>query len=262
MPDTEFIDTQIDIHTPERVSFSVLLCGPFARLCAALIDGIFLMMLLAVLQFALLIITGAAESSFGIFLAAMFFMEWGYKIFCEIVFHGKTPGKSILGMRVMSADGGPLRPSQAVVRNLVRAFEGLVPFGFLPALLSMCLTRRFQRLGDLAGGTIVVWDHELPNRRQKTRSQKQNVQLEKVMELLPARLELGGKTMRLVDEYVRYRNKLSRERLDEISAPLSDQLRRSYNIPQEVPADLLMVAISERSNEYREPVKRSVIVKQ
>lgn len=248
MVNDEIIDTLIEIHTPERVSFSVSLCGPFPRLWAALLDGFLLVLFLGMMQLALLVITGASQSSFGVFLTVMFVMEWGYKMFFEILMKGQTPGKRSLGLRVMSADGGPLRPGQAIIRNLVRAFEGVAPFGYLPALISMSLTSRFQRLGDLAAGTIVVWEPE--DYRKKSRLQSaRSRQLVNVMEMLPVRLELGGRMIKLIEEYVEYRQRLSRERLNEIAAPLADLLRNKYSLPPEVSSDVVMVAIAERLKE-------------
>ena len=83
-------------------------------------------------------------------------LTWGYGAFCEAFFNGQTLGKRAVSIRVVSEQGVPITGAQAVLRNLVGAVDGLVPFFYLLGLSSMLLTPRFQRLGDLAAGTMVV----------------------------------------------------------------------------------------------------------
>ncbi|MFM7316862.1 MAG: RDD family protein [Isosphaeraceae bacterium] len=246
----ETLDTSLEINTPERVTFEVLVCGPFARLAAALLDGVFISVLLGVILLVLSIVSLGSQSIFGLYLAILFVLEWGYKIFFEIVNKGQTPGKRALGLRVMSVDGGPMQPGQAVVRNLVRAFEGILPFAYIPALLSICCSKRFQRLGDLAAGTIVVW--ETPQFRMKELAPNQKS--DRLLELLPARLELGGRMMKLLSNYLSRRMRLSSARLEEIATPVAAILRQKYNLPADAPADAVMVAVGERVREI--PVRQ------
>ena len=153
----EPLDTSIRLVTPERITFQYPLAGPFRRTMAYLLDflvwvTILLVVTLAANFFAIL----SREAADGIFLAALFILQWGYGGFCEGLFNGQTPGKKALGIRVVSVDGVPITGGQAVLRNLLWTFEWVLPLAFMPALISMLLTRRFQRLGDLAAGTMVV----------------------------------------------------------------------------------------------------------
>ena len=66
-----------------------------------------------------------------------------------------TPGKIILGVKVVRADGSPYTFVNALMRNLLRFIDGL-PFLYLVGLVSVAVTQKRQRLGDLAAGTIVV----------------------------------------------------------------------------------------------------------
>lgn len=68
---------------------------------------------------------------------------------------GWTPGKRALGIRVERADGEPCGYRGATVRTLAR-FVDFLPVAYLAAFLSMALTERRRRLGDLLGGTVVV----------------------------------------------------------------------------------------------------------
>ena len=89
-------------------------------------------------------------------------ISWGYGAFCEGVFNGQTPGKRSLSLRVVSEQGVPITGAQAVLRNLVGAVDGLIPFCYLIGLSSMLLTQKFQRLGDLAAGTMVIVEDRRP----------------------------------------------------------------------------------------------------
>lgn len=67
---------------------------------------------------------------------------------------GATPGKRVLGLRVVSLNGGPITRSQAIYRELARWYlDGLI----LPAALSMALNQNRRRVGDLLAGTVVVY---------------------------------------------------------------------------------------------------------
>ena len=97
-----------------------------------------------------------SQAGLGPTLVAYFMLTWGYGAFCEGLFNGQTVGKHVMGIRVVSERGVPISGAQAVLRNLVGTVDGLFPFFYQPALASMILSSKFQRLGDLAAGTMVV----------------------------------------------------------------------------------------------------------
>jgi uncharacterized RDD family membrane protein YckC len=67
---------------------------------------------------------------------------------------GATPGKRLMGLRVVSLDGGPITKGQAIYRDFVRWYvDVLLVF---PALISMFATKKKQRVGDLLANTVVV----------------------------------------------------------------------------------------------------------
>ena len=93
----------------------------------------------------------------GIGTLALFLMFFGYFIFFEAVWRGQTPGKRLLGLRVIRQDGTRLGLAGAAIRNLLRVADSL-PLFYGVGILSIILSRRRQRLGDFAAGTIVVRD--------------------------------------------------------------------------------------------------------
>lgn len=67
---------------------------------------------------------------------------------------GATPGKLLLGLRVRSVAGAPCQFSQAAVRNILRVVDAIGVY--LVALIVALLTKKKQRVGDLAAHTIVA----------------------------------------------------------------------------------------------------------
>ena len=127
--------------------------GVVLRGIAVIIDGLVLLAIGWVVSF----ITGGS-SIHGYELitwpALFSFLCWlAYYIYLEKT-KGATLGKMVIGIRVISAGGGPLSWGQSIVRNLLRLVDGFV-FYLLGAILIWTSSRN-QRLGDLFAGTIVV----------------------------------------------------------------------------------------------------------
>jgi uncharacterized RDD family membrane protein YckC len=72
---------------------------------------------------------------------------------------GTTLGKVVAGARVVGADGGGMDFRRSLIRNLLRLIDGLGVY--VVAAFAVLLTKRRQRLGDLAAGTVVV-RHDYP----------------------------------------------------------------------------------------------------
>ncbi len=79
---------------------------------------------------------------------------WGWDVAWEVGWRGQTPGKRVLGLRVVQLDGAPVGLPASLVRNALRVVE--LPLGYAPAVLAVALSGRRQRLGDLVAGTLVV----------------------------------------------------------------------------------------------------------
>ncbi len=73
----------------------------------------------------------------------------------EITTNGQSPGKRALGLRVIKAGGYPISFGDSAIRNLVRLVDFL-PFCYGVGLLVMLINGNWQRLGDVAAGTVVV----------------------------------------------------------------------------------------------------------
>ncbi len=146
----------LHIATPEGVSFTLPLAGPATRALALLVDVAVVSAIHKVLMLVVVALAFLSQDLGGA--AAMliqFALHFGYGALCEMLCNGQTLGKRVLGLRVMDERGLKLRPSQVIIRNLVRIADMLPQF-YAVGGLSALLTRRCQRLGDLAAGTVVV----------------------------------------------------------------------------------------------------------
>ena len=89
----------------------------------------------------------------------IFLIFAGYFILFEWLWNGQTPGKRLLKLRVIREDGRPLTLWEAIARNLLRIFDA-VPGFVLPVysvgLITIFLSSRDQRVGDIFAGTVVV----------------------------------------------------------------------------------------------------------
>ncbi|WP_163833086.1 RDD family protein [Spartinivicinus ruber] len=153
------LDSQIVIETPEGISLPLTPAGPGVRILAFLIDAIIRYSIVFAVFLALQFF---GDIGSGIGLVALFLVEWFYPVFFDVFRHGVTPGKKSFHLRVIHDDGSPICFSSSMVRNLLRVADFLPAF-YILGVLSMMSNRRFQRLGDLAAGTLVVYDTTTAN---------------------------------------------------------------------------------------------------
>lgn len=151
----ELLDTTRQIETPEGVAFELELAGPVPRVYAALID---LLIRGTFLSFAAIPIAFLGEMGMGIYFLLLFLMIWLYPILFEMYWSGTTPGKRLMGIEVRNIDGTPISWSGSVVRNLLRVIDFL-PLFWATGIAFLSGSKNFQRLGDIAAGTIVCYRH-------------------------------------------------------------------------------------------------------
>jgi uncharacterized RDD family membrane protein YckC len=151
-------DPELVVATPERVSFTYETANVGSRFVAQVIDSLVLLGLLLGLGAAALLIgllTGNSTVPALLVLVGGLVILAGYFIVSEAVWSGQTLGKRAMRLRAVDMRGGPLSVGQAIVRNLVRIVDFL-PAYYLAGAVAIFVTKRNQRLGDLAAGTVVV----------------------------------------------------------------------------------------------------------
>jgi uncharacterized RDD family membrane protein YckC len=148
------LDSVLAVETPEGIEFTLFPAGPVIRSCAWAIDmGI---------QWLLILVVAAASNfleegsgSWGTLLL-FFCIDWFYHVGWEACGRGQSPGKRLMGIRVVRGDGSPVNPGASFLRNLLRfadTFLFLCPI----ALVTMLVSRGCRRLGDWVGDTLVVY---------------------------------------------------------------------------------------------------------
>jgi uncharacterized RDD family membrane protein YckC len=100
--------------------------------------------------------TGALEIGLAL---VIFGFQWVYFSFFEWAWNGQTPGKRLLHLRVIKADGAPVSWIDVLLRNVSRPIDTFGPMGLL-GLLMIFVSPKGQRLGDLMAQTLVI--HETP----------------------------------------------------------------------------------------------------
>lgn len=149
------------LRTPEGIVFSLPLAGPVSRFLAWSVDAGCIAAATSLLHEVLGLVGNInAEIADATYVVAYFVISIGYGIACEWYWRGQTVGKRVLKLRVMDGQALRLEFGQVVVRNLLR-FVDLLPGLYLVGGVACVLSRRFQRLGDLAANTIVVRNLEV-----------------------------------------------------------------------------------------------------
>jgi uncharacterized RDD family membrane protein YckC len=169
---------QLSIRTPELVAIEFPLAGIGSRFVALLLDYLLqgATALVLVLLFVLFVSgTAGSHSSRGpvtsgsnlsekwgiaIALAIPFLFHWGYFTLFEAFWRGQTPGKRVMRIRVIQQTGRPIGLFESMGRNLLRAID-MLPTFYIFGVITMFLTSRQQRLGDLVAGTFVVHERDL-----------------------------------------------------------------------------------------------------
>ena len=90
----------------------------------------------------------------------IFIFQWGYYIFFEKVFNGKTLGKMIVKIRVIHYRGEFLDIKSIILRNFLRLVDQMYT-GFLGSIICMAINKEYRRIGDLVGDTVVVSEKPL-----------------------------------------------------------------------------------------------------
>ncbi|MEC7566227.1 MAG: RDD family protein [Planctomycetota bacterium] len=260
------IDGTISIVTPENITFHYHVAGPFQRAMAYLIDiGIRTLILIIMIIIAVMVVLQIGEIGVGVFLVTQFLLSWFYGAIFETYMNGQTPGKRLLGLRAVTVDGKPINAMQAVMRNLMRTADtyplvapaafgitwgdsaimhtSLLPT-FIIGLAVMSLNKRYQRIGDLIAGTMVILDHK--KQTQGLHDVRQPAVLY-VASLLPLNYRPDQSMSQALAHFIDQRNRLSQERRDEIAGRLSKPLCRQFKLDSNINPDLLLQALYYRA---------------
>lgn len=259
------LDLTATVMTPENVQFEYRLAGPFRRFPAFFLDllvrlgaivGLFFFVLCAGIPNYLPL---AGTLGTILLIVGYFLFDWFYGLFFETIWNGKTPGKYASGLRVISIDGRPISAYQATIRNFLRLGD-LAPFASLQmfsaeappvywiptagvSIACMLLTRRMQRLGDLAAGTMVVID-------QRTwappKLKLNDPAIDQLVPQINANFRVSRTMIRTIAMYVERRNGLTLNKRRDLASLLAGALTESAGVPSSTDPDLFLCALYKR----------------
>jgi uncharacterized RDD family membrane protein YckC len=156
--------TQDRVVTPEAVALELQTAGAGSRLAAALLDWFVVLVSLYALSFLLALgVSAASAGGPGIpgwvlvtaFILVITFGLFGYFIIQETLWRGRTLGKALFGLRVVTGEGGQIRFRHAFIRGIFLLIDGILTSGCV-GVVAILTSPRNQRLGDMVAGTIVL----------------------------------------------------------------------------------------------------------
>jgi uncharacterized RDD family membrane protein YckC len=236
------MDRTLEVRTPESIAFSYELAGVGSRFLALAVDFTIQIALLVLLIWGLTAVAGTwhgtnatlrlgshlVESiAMAIVIAVVFIIFFGYFILFEALWNGQTPGKRMLGIRVVRDGGYPLDFMASVIRNLIRVGELGLGFYALSAVVAV-FSPQNKRIGDLAAGTIVI---------RESRMESPEKMLREVAEpVYAATAYVSGEERSIIRRFLERRTDLIDERRAAIASQLAERIR------PRVPVDLQRLA--------------------
>ena len=269
------VDNSFRLTTPENISFEYQLAGPFRRVLPYLLDIIVVLVGYAALVFLIVLLVSLIGSLFalvGIYDVAEFIYAilsgmipigwfvtyWFYSAYAETYYNGRTVGKLVANLRVLSTDGHAIDGAQAMLRNLFRLIDVMpmisigalleiseippqvgLPTGVL-GLIAMSISPKFQRLGDLVAGTMVVTEDTSQDPHVQTFADSRVPQL---AELIPSSFYVSNSLGKAVAAYAERREQLGIARSGEIAAKLAGTLCEEFGLPADTDPDLLICSL-------------------
>lgn len=162
------MQSRLDISSATGVDVQLRIAGPGARSYAFTIDW-HIRLLLALAWFVVASLAYAGSLQFpgeesGNFPTYMLVVVVPaialyalYHLFLEIIMRGRTPGKRMAGVRIVTVDGQEPGFLALFIRNLLRLIDSL-PAAYMIGLVVTIATKNSVRIGDLAAGTLLIYE--------------------------------------------------------------------------------------------------------
>src|SRR2546429_147505 len=210
MPDTRAptvpqFTRRLGIETPEHLVLELELAGLGSRMAATVCDAGLLVLAFVLLGVGIQLLPtptgGDADGPWStlaaiVLILTVFLLFWGYFLLFEALNDGRTPGKRLMGIRVVMDTGHPLTFTAAAVRNLVRIVDMQPLFTYQVGLAFVLFHAQNKRLGDMVAGTVVVRDR--PENLQLATAPAGSTREPEALEAGPP--ELADEEFRLLDQ--------------------------------------------------------------
>ena len=158
----------LTLKTPEGIELRTELAGVGSRVAAAALDLIliiagYLVLILVVLlagyllqQSGVELFKGGSDFIVGFLAGGVFLLIPAYLFVVHAMMNGTSPGKRMVGLRVVSASGHPASLGQHLLRSVLWLVDVILAIPVPVGVILVAATPRGQRLGDLAAGTLVL----------------------------------------------------------------------------------------------------------
>jgi uncharacterized RDD family membrane protein YckC len=203
-------DERLSVQSVTGVDLTLKIAGPGARSYAFVIDWHIRLLiaaawlLIAYYVFDIALTVKSAAGFLSILPASIIYFL--YHPVLEVALQGRTPGKRMAGVRIVSRDGGPPGTSALLIRNIFRLIDSL-PAAYMLGLISCFVTANRIRIGDMAAGTLLILDNAA--------AEKSLLRIE----ALATRSQLSLDALELVDQVL--------ERWDSLESASRAQIARS-----------------------------------
>ncbi|MCL2069580.1 MAG: RDD family protein [Treponema sp.] len=214
-------DSALTMQSPEGIEFVLYPAGLVIRACAWAIDSF----IQGIILIAIIIGGSALSWALGIWLILIlaFLLDWFYHVVFEVFFGGQSPGKRIMGIRVLRGNGSPVDPGSSFLRNLLR-FADTFLFLYLIALICMLTSSGFRRLGDWAADTLVVYTDSARSPGSSPASRRSSMPWLNDFPMLSPPRKLSYEEKQAVLSFARRYPLLGKARSDEIAKVWVDAL--------------------------------------
>ncbi|MBS1635032.1 MAG: RDD family protein [Bacteroidetes bacterium] len=152
----------IKISTTQNVELEYEPAGIGLRILSTILDMIFMLVYIVLVVYVVGVIGELKKAEYGepdylaitlVIIALLPVIL--YHFLSETFMNGQSFGKKILGIKVVKLDGTQPGIGSYALRSLLRIIDIHLFDGFV-ALISVALTDKSQRLGDMAAGTTVI----------------------------------------------------------------------------------------------------------
>ncbi|HSI88794.1 MAG TPA: RDD family protein, partial [Pyrinomonadaceae bacterium] len=181
----------------------------------------------------------APKWAVAILVIAVFAIYFGYFIFFEWWWDGQTPGKRMMKLRVIREDGRPVTIFESAVRNLLRLIDTMPGPMYSIGLITIFLSPKDQRVGDIFGGTVVIRERsdEAPTFAETFSNPIADAAFRRVQPATKFNMDVGRLTeaeVEVAENLLRRRWDLSQRQRDwmawRVGLPLMYKLKPDYDL--------------------------------
>lgn len=168
------MEQQLDIQTADAMQLQLPIAGVGGRSYAFIIDWHIRFLFFLIWFIAIPLLFGQLLN-LEKFFADLFEDTWWlillvvgppiavymfYHPVLEILMKGRTPGKRMAGIRIVTTEGHTPGIGAILVRNVFRLVDSL-PAGYVLGLVVAMATRNSVRIGDIAAGTLLIYEDKV-----------------------------------------------------------------------------------------------------